>query len=239
MAQRPAELAADLLLARACLQGDPRALRDFEARHFPEVADFIARVDPTPAFAEEVRQTLRDELFVAKGTKPPKIASYSGRGPLGAWLRLVAVRVALTLKRRERSVPLMAEPASAAPDPELDFLKAKYREEFKRAFQSTLEGLTADERNVLRLHYLDGLPIESVAALLGVHRATVHRWMARSRQNLLAATRKQLAERLGLDSAEVASVLRLIQSRLDLSMSRLLGGDATVSGPVASEDESS
>src|SRR5690348_11153408 len=79
----------ELYLACACACGEPNAIAAFEREYFAEVAAFVARTDPDPAFADEVRQLLRHRLFVADAGATPKIATYNGRGPLGAWLRTV------------------------------------------------------------------------------------------------------------------------------------------------------
>src|SRR5262250_2343285 len=50
---------------------------------------------PTP-LADAVRQRVRMKLFVGAA---PKIASYAGTGPLGAWLRVVTIRCARDLHR--------------------------------------------------------------------------------------------------------------------------------------------
>src|SRR5438552_3823206 len=53
----------DLFLACACSRGDRNALTAFELRSAPEVAGYVARVDPSPVFADEVKQQLRQRLF--------------------------------------------------------------------------------------------------------------------------------------------------------------------------------
>ena len=49
---------------------------------------------------QDVKQTLRRQLFVGDGAAPPKIAAYDGRGDLRAWLRVTSVRAALKLLRK-------------------------------------------------------------------------------------------------------------------------------------------
>lgn len=73
--------AADLFLACACLHGEPRALHLFEVRFLPEVAAFVAHIDSSKSFADELRQVLREHLLVgrADGT-PPKSSSTPGAG---------------------------------------------------------------------------------------------------------------------------------------------------------------
>jgi RNA polymerase sigma-70 factor (ECF subfamily) len=170
------------------------------------VGAFVAHIDASADFADEVRQQLRERLLVGA---QPRIADYRGQGALGGWLRVAAVRTALTIKRAASRAEIAA-PSPPAPDPELDFLKTRYRGELEAAFRATLEKLPADERNVLRLHYLDGCNIDEIGAVYPVHRSTVARWLADSRQTLLDETRRRLVERLDLKEGEIDSLIDLV-----------------------------
>src|SRR5438876_233997 len=90
--------AADLYLACACAHGAAGAVERFDRAHLAGLAAVVARVDPSPAFTDEVRQRLRTKLFVAEAGAIPKIAEYTGRGPLLSWVRVAALRTALNLK---------------------------------------------------------------------------------------------------------------------------------------------
>jgi RNA polymerase sigma-70 factor (ECF subfamily) len=220
--------AADLYLARACAASDPAALKALDASFLSAVNRYVSSVDPSAAFADEVRQNLRHELLVTEAGRPPRIADYSGRGPLAGWLRVVAVRRALNLRRGRAGGPQASEDdaieiASGAPDPELDYLKALYRQEFREAFVAALAELGPEERNALRLHHLDGLTLDESAVVCRVSRATVARWLANARQQVLRRTQRLLRERLRIDDSTLESVLGLVQSQLDLSIGRYLG----------------
>src|SRR4051812_26013639 len=116
----------DLTLAAACAAGDASALAAFERDFLPQVPGYLTRLAKQPAFIDEVQQLLREKLFVAK-----KILEYSGQGPLGAWLRVVTVRLALDLLRargQRMETPLdpdrFAEPLTGSP--ELELLKSRH-----------------------------------------------------------------------------------------------------------------
>ena len=100
--------------------------------------------------------------------------------------------------------------------------KQTYRAEFSASFQAALAALSARQRNFLRLKYLDGLGIDQLGALYGVHRSTAARWVVGAQEELLDGTRQRLTERLRLTRSQLDSVLRLISSQLDVSLSRLL-----------------
>jgi hypothetical protein len=64
----------------------------------------------------------------------------------------------------------------------------------------------------------------SLAAAYDVHTNTIARWLGRARQTLEAKVKQGLAGRLALNEEQLASVLRLIRSQLDVTLGRLLDG---------------
>jgi RNA polymerase sigma-70 factor (ECF subfamily) len=220
------EHATDLYLACGVALGQADAVEAFERTLVKDVPLFVAHVDSSRVFVDELTQLLRTNLLVAEAGERPRIATYTGKGPLRGWLRVAAVRTALNLKRGERPDRMVDEDELAdvptAGDPALAYVRSRYAPELNEAFRATLAQLGTDERNVLRLHYLDGLNIEKIGTLYGVHRATVARWLERSRAKLLEATRKLLGERLGVGPDELASLISGLQSQLDVSLRRVL-----------------
>jgi len=221
--------ASDLYLACACARGDAEALRRFEEEVLPRVGGALRRLDPSAAFADEVRQILRQRLFVTgEDGGEARIASYGGRGPLVGWVRVVALRTAINLRGSGREEPTAdAQLAALAPpvsDPALDGIKARFAEELGAALSRACAGLEQRDRTILRLRYGDDLDIDQIGAIYGVHRATVARWIARIRSDLFAATRRQLATRIDLSDSDFGSLLALAHSQLDLSLSGMLGG---------------
>jgi len=209
--------AAELYLCIACEAGDPAALRAFDTLYLSKVGSSISRINPSPAFADEVRQRLRERLFVGA---PPRISSWSGVAPLEAWLRATAVRMALTLLRergQERNEPSFEE-ALQSSDPELLYLRDRYRGQCQEAFHAALASLSPRDRTLLRLRYLDGLSIDALAPLHGIHRATAARWVAASRSRLLEGTRRELQARLGGSLTDLDSLLRLVRSDLVVNL---------------------
>ncbi|MCA9646396.1 MAG: hypothetical protein KC492_37175, partial [Myxococcales bacterium] len=159
----------------------------------------------------------------------PKIAGYAGRGSLLGWLKVAAVRCTLELlraRKSEQSEDVESETERAAAlvsrDPELDYLREKYAIDFRLAFTEALGALDKQQRTVLSLYLADGLNIASIGALYSVHRATVARWIAETREHLFSDTRRRLHERLNISETEFQSIVRLVQSQLDVSVRRLL-----------------
>jgi RNA polymerase sigma-70 factor (ECF subfamily) len=213
--------ADDLYVAAAAALGAPGAREAFVHAYLARVGEYVGRVDGSAAFADEVRQELATRLLVvAEDGRPGKLAAYTGRGPLAGFVRVSAVRVAQNKKRGKRLDVLEdvgpRAPVATGADPELAYLKERYAHEFAGAFRATLATLSPEQREVLRLHYIDGLSIDEVGARCAVSRATAARWLAKARERVLRETERRLKERLGASVASPASVIGLARSRIDL-----------------------
>ena len=216
--------ASDLYLVVACQHGDRAALAAFERVFMPQIADYLGR--DRDSLVDEVGQILRERLFVAEPGRRARIASYFGRGPLGAWLRVIAQRTALNV-RRAREASDRAELrggacATPALDPELDLLKARYRPLFRDAVEASIRSLPAKRRNMLRLYFLDDLTLAQIGALFRLHESSIARQLAATRQHVLEHTRRELVERHGLAPSEAESIIHLVGSRADLGLSSVL-----------------
>jgi RNA polymerase sigma-70 factor (ECF subfamily) len=218
---------ADLYLACACLRGVPQAVARFESEYLVDVRAALARMETATMQIEDVKQMICQKLLVGDAGSPPRLARYAGSGDLRSWLCVVAVRAALDQLRKEKDTdPLddgaMADAVAPEEDQELQYLKRLYRTEFKGAFEEALASLTTRERNILRHQVLDGLTLDQIGAIYNVHRATVARWNAKLRERLLGHTRRALLSRLNATQTEFESIMRLIQSHLDVSIRRHL-----------------
>lgn len=216
----------ELQLAFACACACPRALAAFEARFVQAlVGERLGRVRLAPHEVEEVRQQLREDLLLDRG-QGARILQYSGRGELAGFVRVSAIRIALKLASR-RDRPGTHDDAeldglSLERDPELAFVKDAYRPAFSAAFRDAIERLDGRERLLLRQQVVDGLSIDALGTLYGVHRSTVARWLVTARENLLALVRSAFASRLAVPAPELESLFGLLHSRLDLSLRSVL-----------------
>jgi len=212
----------DLYLAAGIAAGDAAALRAFDTRCLRDLGAAIAHLDGGSALVEDVRQALRERVLVAAAGGKAKITEYAGRGDLRGWLRVVAVREALQLLRQRRREVQISDgdlaTCALADDPALAFVDARYRAAFRTAFTAALASLTPRERNLLRQQYLLGLTIDDLAALYRAHRATVARWVARTRERVLKRTRRGVGDALGLAGDDLDSVMGLVGDNLDHSL---------------------
>jgi RNA polymerase sigma-70 factor (ECF subfamily) len=234
---------ADLYVAWGCIAGDDRALTAFERELLPTITSALARLRIGPDAVEELTQGLREQLFV--GAPPrgkPLLANYSGRGQLRNWLRIIAVRTAgkfLDKDRREvqMSESMLGDLGPASADPELEHLKRTYRGAFRRAFAEALASLDSRDRLFLGHTYVDRLTIDEIGAIYSVHRATAARRVARARDTLLERTRQMLMRQIKVDRHEYESIMRLIESQLPVSFSRLGVSTGAAAGSDDGADE--
>jgi RNA polymerase sigma-70 factor (ECF subfamily) len=218
---------ADLYLACGCARGQPAAIAIFERELMPVVRVAARKIDPAAEFIDEVAQAARERLLVASHGEAPRIAEYSGRGTLAAWVRIAAMRIAMNLLRPRRKHVLIDDDAffeelPRASEADRRRVGARYADVCSEALREGFAKLTARERNLLRMHHLHGLTVDEMAPTFRVHRATVARWLSHARERLLETTREGVKARLQIGNDEADSILRVLLSRLDVSVSRLL-----------------
>jgi len=216
--------AADLYLAQACATGASAALAAFATRCDATILATLRDFQLSGHVVDELAQDVRTKLFVADGG-PPKIATYSGRAALPSWVKTIVTRAALDrVRRRDPSGDhaALADLPDAADSPELAHFRDRYRSEFKAAFEAALATLEVRERNILRQCFVDRLTLDEIGALYGVHKTTVSRWLETAREALAKRTRSQFRARIDAAVADLDSIMRLLQSQIDLSLSRVL-----------------
>ena len=221
--------ASDLYIACACTFVDPQALRRFESFYISEPDRIHAEFGSKVLDRDDFRQVVWERILVSAENEQPRIASYKGRGRLAGWLRMAARRTLLNAIRDAGRKPvelaeddLLSRMLSETDDARLALDKAQHREWFKEAFAEALASLQAQERNLLRYRFVEGLSMQEAARILGIHRVSTSRQLARIRQHLLEAVRKNFARRMGESDQELVKALAEVQSHLDLSLSRLL-----------------
>lgn len=213
----------DLCLACGCANQDPKAIAAFDRELVSLIESAIRQVGGGRVDADEVAQRLRTRLLVGDGQVGPAITDYGGRGPLLGWLRIVATREILMMRRREKfEAPLdeeaMAELPALGGGPELDFLNRHYRAAFRTAFQRAFAELEPLARDMIRAHYLEGVMFDALGERHQIHRATAARWVARARQSLVEKTREHLSRTLDVSEAELDSILQLVGSHFEITL---------------------
>jgi RNA polymerase sigma-70 factor (ECF subfamily) len=221
------DAAVEVALAAGCADKDAAALEAFEARYLATVPAALAHMRLDKAVVDEVQQQVREKLLVAADGEEAKVLRYAGRGALRGLVKVVAVRAAISLLRKGKHEigggddELHALP-SPEQDPELRFMKERYRSAFRAAFETAIRGLDSHDRNLLRLHFVGEMTFDELSRMYGVHRSTVVRSVKKARDRIFKETRNGLRRELRIGPAELESIMELIRSRLDVSVGRML-----------------
>lgn len=222
----------DVYLAVACCDGDSAAIARFEDMLARELRHVAAKLHASPDQTTEIHAELRRILLVEEPTRRAALREFAGRGDLRGYIRVMATRALIrTINRGRREIAIddadFFDRMLPYDDAEISFLRAQYRDAVDAALRAALAGLDARSRALLRFQLIDGWSIDQVGKLYGVHRATAARWLTEAREVLGTAIRTELAARLQISPEEVDSIVRLVQSRVDMSLERLLLPEAS------------
>jgi RNA polymerase sigma-70 factor (ECF subfamily) len=164
--------ARDRDLVRRIRDADEEAFRALFRRYAPTAMALARRVVRQPFLAEETVQ----EAFLAVWRNP---GGYDpGRGSVKAWLMGTVHNRAVDAVRREESQRRRAEDAQTSdvvmvPDPAETVVDELDLPEERRAVRVALEGLPAEQKQVIELMYFDGLSQSKIAELLTLPLGTV------------------------------------------------------------------
>ena len=169
-----AELPEEREFVTRTMRGDEQAFAALYNRHAATAYAAAHRLLGSGADAEDVVQ----ELFLAL---PRTLSGYDPtRGPLGAWLRRVAVRLALmrmrTVRRRRETDAGSVAALLAREDAALERL----------SIESALARLSEEHRTVFLLKEVEGYEHREIAALLDISVANSEVRLFRARQALRA-----------------------------------------------------
>ncbi len=212
-----------LMLCATCLEGNAAALSIFESVYLAPLARVLQKLEGGRELAQDTLQKLRSQFLAPENDQPSAFLSYSGRGALAVWLKVIAVRAAQKLRRGTGNVEatssegLAAMPSPEA-DPELRFMKLQHRQHFKACFQGALAALGAREQSVLRMSLVEGLSIDDIGRVYDVHRATAARWLTAARETLVSGCRARLAEQLRVKEDELDELMGAVRSNLSISL---------------------
>jgi RNA polymerase sigma-70 factor (ECF subfamily) len=162
---------------------------------------------------------------VGSAAERPRIERYSGRGPLSAWLRMVAARATID-EHRKRDPGHVADEQHLADavgrGPDIEYLKARHVPELEAALRHALEALPSRDATILRLCMIEGLSAAKVGTMYRVSAQTIQRWIEAARTKVLADVRRHLREHAGFDPGELRSLMSSMRGQIDITMTRLL-----------------
>jgi RNA polymerase sigma-70 factor (sigma-E family) len=146
---------------------DAAAFSDFFRKEYERLVRTTYLVLHDQQSAEDVAQDAFGQLY----RNWPKVSGYDNPQ---AWVRRVAIRMAVRMASRERARSVLTRAQSPRPHPEerdLDLAVA-------------LRTLPAQQRAAVALHYYEDRSAEEVGALLGCSASTVRTHLARARSRL-------------------------------------------------------
>ncbi len=213
----------ELVLARACANGNERAWETFMTRYRERLYEIGLQIAREESAARELADSLYADLYgtvAREGQRVSKLASYTGRGSLEGWLRTVMAQEHVNRYRRQKRTVSLDEETDAGtqfatPDPEPQPIVDVRLES---ATDEALSALPAEERFILAAYYLDERTLAETARMLSVHESTISRKLdklAKSlRKQILAAlgrrgmSRRQAEEALEVDVRDLSLNIR-------------------------------
>lgn len=220
--------ASDLCLAIACEKGHDGAWNDFETTHRAMMIAAARTLTKDQAEAEDLTQTVYGDLFGVRESgveRASKLAHYSGRGSLGGWLRAVVYQTFIDRTRQTSRLAQIEEASEferlanqaeiklttplARPDEALEARDGhRLRKFLQHALSAAFVALAARERLLLSYYYFDELTLKEIGVVLGVHEATISRWLSKTQQTVRKKTEEILRQQ-GLRRAEISECLQL------------------------------
>jgi len=89
-----------------------------------------------------------------------------------------------------------------------------------------LRKLPSRERLILRMNLVEHVSTTQIAALYRVSQPTVSRWIQRSAKSIFAAVKNLVCDELAIDTRELESLLLLVRSQIDITLSHATGNSS-------------
>jgi RNA polymerase sigma-70 factor (ECF subfamily) len=169
--------ARDRELLAAHVGGDPDAFGTLVARHRDRLWAVALR---TLGDREEAADALQDALLSAYRNA----ASYRGEARVTTWLHRVVVNACLDRIRRRKARPTVPLPEQGGSTEPLDRSDALGARETALEIEAALAELPDEQRCAIVLVDVHGMPVDDVAAVLGVPAGTIKSRCSRGRARL-------------------------------------------------------
>ena len=208
----PADDPTDGTLARRAAGGDRSAFDVLVARHHGMVhAVAVSRLGGRAADRDRA-DDLAQEVFLRAWLH---LGTVREPDHLPRWLARVTRNLAVTWRRddRRRSDIVAAATADAplvdqVPDPRPDARDILSRRRESDLLAAALPRLAADDRDIVCLHYMEGLPHAAIADRLGIHRTSATRRIDKALENLRRLAGVAVSPSAGFDTDNGFGALR-------------------------------
>lgn len=225
--------ADDVYLAIAASDGDDTAIATCVDLIRKQTNIAGSQTNATAAQVADEVGHLHRTVFTDEPPRHAAIREYSGRGEFGSYVRVMAIRdLVRAVTRARREIPLdggrddstddLIDRLVPAQDPELSILRAQYQGIVDDAMRAAVASLDDRGRALLRYQLVERWTVDEIGRAYRVHRATAARWVAAVREEIGTKIRLEVAARLDMSIGDVDSIVRLVQSRVDVSLDRAL-----------------
>lgn len=133
----------------------------------------------------DVEDAVHDVFVVAHR----RYGTYDPARPLRPWLLGISFRIAAQWRRRHRLEVMVAEPELERPDDARSPDELVASRQASRRLQAALAQLDIDQRAVVVMHDLNGIPVPEIATSLDVPLNTVYSRLRLGRAKITAALR--------------------------------------------------
>jgi len=202
----------DLALAHACAEGTAAAWDRFFQRYQPMLHAAALLLCHDEAAAEEMVGLLIGDLYGSAlgrdGRRRSKLAAYSGRGTLAAWLRATLGQMCIDRHRAARRYTTLEDALPQLCGGDVPDAGRWIDARLAPAVEDLLRELPAESRLLLKAHYLDGMTFAEIGRLLGLHESSV----SRRTNRLVAFLRRSLLRRLQQRGMSVAAARQALSS---------------------------
>ncbi|MCS6873579.1 MAG: hypothetical protein N2Z23_02185 [Pyrinomonadaceae bacterium] len=176
----------DLYLSIACANGDEQAWWDFDKEYRSYLEKIALKLTKNQTDAEEVVENLYAELYgttLKEGQRVSKFLTYSGRGSLRGWLKVIIQNSLVDLHRAFENISSVDEIIEKIGESATNFLicgnqekeledetlkKLEYKKYLKMVFQALEKAflsLSNEEKLLLCYYYKENLKLREIAKL--------------------------------------------------------------------------
>lgn len=220
---------AELVLVEAAASGDSSAMAVLDQRFLIPAVARVARAH-SHVDVGDLTQAVRSRLYVGEGVV--RLRAWRGQGALSAWLRTIAIRMALDSV--VPNTPVADEAwlhalGAATARPDTTSIDEQQWPILRAAFTEALRRLPRREKVALRLVVFQSLSTDQVARIFHVAPSTARRWIEGARTAVVSWVRQALTRTHGWPNSQVESLIGSSMTR-ELSFSGLL---SSVGGPAS------
>lgn len=180
--KRGVQSAASLAPGAAVAHPDDAAFAAAYDAEFEAVWLYLRRLGVPEA---DVEDAVHDVFVVAHS----RYGTYDPSRPLRPWLLGIGFRVAAQWRRRHRREVPVAEPEPERPDDARSPDEVVASRQASHRLQAVLARLDIDQRAVLVMHDLNGIPVPEISTVLDVPLNTVYSRLRLARAKITAALR--------------------------------------------------